>query len=95
MKNLIAELLFKLAQKEEESKNFLDADVMQDVMYPVEELAITNRIRCRCGEPNLAIVVQYDKVRISCKDCGASAVLYASEKADVARAEGLKVLNLE
>ena len=87
--------IFEENQKEEESKNFLDADVMQDVMYAVEELAITNRIRCRCGEPNLAIVVQYDKVRISCKDCGASAVLYASEKADVARAEGLKVLNLE
>ena len=87
--------IFEENRKEEESKNFLDADVMQDVMYAVEELAITNRIRCRCGEPNLAIVVQYDKVRISCMDCGASAVLYASEKADVARAEGLKVLNLE
>ena len=87
--------IFEANQKEEQSKNFLDADIMQDVMYAVEELAITNRIRCRCGEPNLAIVVQYDKVRISCKDCGASATLYATEKADVERAEGLKTLNLE
>lgn len=87
--------IYESNKQEEPSNNFLDADIMQDVMYAVEELAITNRIRCRCGEPNLAIVVQYDKVKISCKDCGASATLYATEKSDVEHAENLRVLNLE
>lgn len=87
--------IFDENRKEEESKNFLDADVMQEVMYAVEELAITNRIRCDCGEPNLAIVVQYDKVKLSCKDCGCSATLYASEKDDIEKANAIKKLVLE
>ena len=67
---------------------------MQEVMYSVEELAITNRIKCDCGEPNLSIVVDYDKVRISCKDCGCKATLFASEKSDIDTAADIKGLLL-
>ena len=86
--------LFEEQKNEEESKNFLDAEVMQEVMYSVEELAITNRIKCDCGEPNLSIVVDYDKVRISCKDCGCKATLFASEKSDIDTAADIKGLLL-
>lgn len=87
--------LFEEQKKEESSQNFLDAEVMQEVMYSVEELAITNRIKCDCGEPNLAIVVDYDKVHISCKDCNCSATLFASEKADIDTAADIKGLLLQ
>lgn len=87
--------IFEENRNDEESKNFLDTDVMQEVMYAVEELAITNRIRCDCGEPKLAIVVHYDKVKISCKDCGCTATLYATEKSDIEKANALKKLVLE
>lgn len=87
--------LFDEQKTEEQSKNFLDADVMQEVMYSVEELAITNRIRCDCGEPNLAIVVDYDKVHISCKDCSCKTTLYASEKSDIEKTAAIKRLILE
>jgi hypothetical protein len=87
--------LFDEQKSEEESKNFLDSEVMQEVMYSVEELAITNRIRCDCGEPNLAIVVDYDKVHISCKDCSCKATLFASEKSDIEKVAAIKRLVLE
>lgn len=87
--------LFDEQANDEVSNNFLDADIMQEVMYAVEELAITNRIRCSCGEPNLAIVVDYDKVHISCKDCGCKKTLYASEPSDAETLSSLKSLTLE
>lgn len=87
--------IFDENRKEEENNNFLNADVMQEVMYAVEELAITNRIRCDCGEPNLSIVVHYDKVQLACKDCGCRKTLYASEKQDIDKISELKVLTLE
>lgn len=88
--------IFDEADAEKTAHNFLDADVMQEVMYAVEELAITNRISCDCagGEPNLSIVVDYDKVRISCKDCGCEKTLYASEREDIKKASELKRLVL-
>lgn len=87
--------LFEEQKTEETSQNFLDANVMQEVMYAVEELAITNRIRCDCGEPNLSIVVDYDKVHISCKDCKCKTTLYATEQSDIKQAESIKKLILE
>lgn len=87
--------LFEERDNEEVSKNFLNADIMQEVMYAIEELAITNRIACDCGEPNLAIVVDYDKVCVSCKDCGCKKILYAAEKDDVNAALEIKKLRLE
>lgn len=89
--------LFDEQNDAEVSNNFLNADVMQEVMYAVEELAITNRIRCSCscGEPNLAIIVDYDKVHLSCKDCGCKKTLYASEASDAESLSALKSLTLE
>ncbi len=87
--------LFDEQKEQEQSQNFLDADVMQEVMYSVEELAITNRIKCSCGEPNLSIVVDYDKVHISCKDCGCKTTIYATEKEDMEKAAAIKLLTLE
>lgn len=86
--------LFSENENQETDNNFLDINIMQEVMYAVEELAITNRIRCSCGEPNLAITVEYDKVHISCKDCGDKATLFASEKSDIDTAVNLKKLML-
>jgi predicted RNA-binding Zn-ribbon protein involved in translation (DUF1610 family) len=86
--------LFSENENQETDNNFLDINIMQEVMYAVEELAITNRIRCSCGEPNLAITVEYDKVHISCKDCGDKATLFASEKSDIDTAINLKKLIL-
>lgn len=87
--------IFESAQQDETNQNFLDANVMQEVMYSVEELAITNRIVCKCGEPNLSIVIDYDKVHISCKDCGCKKTLYASENHDIESASQIRRLTLE
>lgn len=87
--------IFETQEKEEASQNFLDANIMQEVMYSVEELAITNRIVCNCGEPNLAIVIDYDKVHLSCKDCGCKKTLYASENHDIDTASQIRRLTLE
>lgn len=87
--------IFETEEKEQTNQNFLDANIMQEVMYSVEELAITNRISCKCGEPNLAIVIDYDKVHLSCKDCGCKKTLYASENQDVDTASQIRRLVLE
>lgn len=89
--------IYDANSKELESENFLDALVMEGVLGRIEELAITNKIKCDCEshEPNLAIVVDYDKIRLSCKDCGCKEIIYATEKSDVTRMEETKVLYLK
>ncbi len=86
--------IYDMNKKEEESQNFLDANIMQEVMYAIEELAITNRIKCDCKEPNLAIVVDYDKVRLSCKDCGRKITVYATENDDIDKVSEMKVMQM-
>lgn len=89
--------IYEANSKELEAENFLEATVMEGVLARVEELAITNKIRCGCenGEPNLAIVVDYDKIRLSCKDCGNKEIIYATEKSDVTKMEETKILYLK
>lgn len=87
--------IFETQEQEKTNQNFLDANIMQEVMYSIEELAITNRITCKCGEPNLSIVIDYDKVHLSCKDCGSKKTLYASENHDIDTAAQIRRLTLE
>ncbi len=89
--------IYEANQRELEAENFLDAQVIEEVLGRIEELAITNKIRCNCenGEPNLAIVVDYDKIRLSCKDCGCKETIYATEKSDIVKTNETKVLYLK
>ncbi len=70
-------------------------DVMQEILYVIEDIALQGKIFCNCkNSPKLSVTIDYDNVKVSCSKCGGKVSIPAKTEFDASRANELYELHL-
>lgn len=84
-----------LMEPDFEDAGFANESVMREVLFSIEELALSDDISCSCGQPDIKVIIDYDHIDLYCKNCGAHYHIPAKTKFDANDAIELSHIHLE
>jgi hypothetical protein len=93
------ELLDLMDSELDEQFGIENQSAMREALTAIEDLAKANEIHCLCSEkgekPQVAVVIDYDQVILTCKNCNARLVIPAKTNFDANNAIELDRIDLK